>query len=109
MSRSTFRRALVLVFLFLAIGVATRAYKLGQMREPVLKALDNPVDVKFRSESHAGSWFYPEGVLCGEVSSKDLLVGRTDFLAFAALGGTAKIEGYLGQDRGSINKICNLS
>ncbi|MDR0259098.1 MAG: hypothetical protein LBI76_04775 [Comamonas sp.] len=100
---------MILAFLLLVVGVAARTYKLGQMREPVLKALDNPADVQFRNESHAGSWFYPEGVLCGEVSSMDLLSGRTDFLAFAALGGTAKIEGYLGYDRDSLDKICNPS
>ncbi|MDR2326421.1 MAG: hypothetical protein LBE51_13590 [Acidovorax sp.] len=100
---------MILAFLLLAAGFAVRTYKLGQMRAPVLKTLDNPIDVQFRNESHAGSWFYPEGVLCGEVSSRDLLSGRTDFLAFAALDDTAKIEGYLGYDRDSLNKICNPS
>lgn len=84
---------LVIAGCLLGAAVGVHAYRIGEMRAPIVKMLSDPASAQFQSEKHQGNWLWPKGALCGEVNSKNQMGGYVGFKKFVTYRGTATIEG----------------
>lgn len=76
-------------------AVGMHFYRVGEMRSPAIKSLNDPMSAVFQSEKYDGSWVWPQGVLCGEVNAKNGYGAYTGFKRFITTpNGAAYVAGH---------------